>query len=221
MPIEPTPLNSALTAFRVGPNNSPEISDAASVATVVIDGRPEPRWTYHYLEEGDGLPWASECAVTGELNWSPTLDAARSATAHYDQVRPLTLPRPDAMRLRLATLLSILTGRWFMYDVEHLQGALEHLTRGPVFSPYQLSNATLAVRPHVVNRLPWLAELAPPPIEDGRNIVRAWLHATERERGRTHPVDPASAGTWAPGNVVADLVRAHGADAVPTVVIMP
>lgn len=187
--------------------------EAASVETVIIDGRAEQLWTYHRNVTG---VWQVRRA-TGMTAYFPSLNASRAYSYDWDQHHEALAhpapPWPDLMYLRLTTLLTIATGRLLVHDMAHLHFALEHLVRGPVMAGMcsQIPSALLAVRPHVLSRLPWLKgqEFVPPPADDDPNPLRHWLWSAERQAGYAHRIDPAPIETWTPSDILVDIGNSY------------
>jgi hypothetical protein len=204
-----TQLQPELTVYRPGPHG-PEVWTAASVDTVIIDGRPEARWTY-CRQTPFNDPWIVRRTATGELSALDGLAAGRAFSYQEDQYPVAAWP--GAMYLRLATLLSITTGRLLAYEIAHLHFALEHLVSGPVMAGAcsQIPSAAVAVRSHVLRRLPWLgfSDLQPPPFEENPEQLKVWLSEAERRLGYSHRIDPAPAGTWTPSDILTDIANTY------------
>lgn len=122
------------------------------------------------------------------------------------------------MKLPLADLLSVSTGRLLSHD--HMGGVyrvLNFLT-GDSLMTHQLPAACEAMRPVLLEQLPWLAEVVPP-AEATNDEVLAWRDWAEVEYGEAFEVTAPPSSIWGEHDAVQELVLMVGADRVIPIVL--
>lgn len=122
------------------------------------------------------------------------------------------------MKLPLADLLSVSTGKLLSHD--HMDGVyrvLNFLT-GDSLMTHQLPAACDAMRPVLLEQLPWLAAVVPP-ADATTDEVLAWRDWAELEYGKEFEVTAPPSSIWGEHDALRELVDMVGADRVIPVVL--
>lgn len=123
------------------------------------------------------------------------------------------------MKISLADLLSVTTGVLLSHDMGGVYRTLGFLT-GDSLMTHQLPAACEAMRPVLLEQLPWLVNLVPPQ-ETTTEELLAWLDSAGVEYGAEFEVSAAPADIWGEHDPVRDLIDMVGANKKVIAVVLP
>ena len=122
------------------------------------------------------------------------------------------------MKLPLADLLSVTTGTLLSHDlIAGVYRVLNFLT-GDNLMTHQLPAACDAMRPVLLEQLPWLAAVVPPADVSTEELL-AWRDWAELEYGTEFEVTAPPSSIWGEHDALQELIDIMGADRVIPVVL--
>jgi hypothetical protein len=119
----------------------------------------------------------------------------------------------------LGDLLSITTDSLlFPSGMDGVYRSIDHVT-GVAHSTHQLPRAADIVKPWLLRRYPWLADIEVPAGPGSRDLLGPWPAQVCAEFGEFHEVDAMPQGSYVGRDPVAELAEMLGPDPVIAVTI--